>query len=151
MPALEKFVTVAQAVAAFSKDPSTKVGAIAIDRDNNILATGYNGFPRGVQDLDERLKDRATKLRLTSHAEANLVAQAARNGVALKDSTVIITSLPPCTTCTKSLIQAGISEVWFPEIHDEMSKTWLDEWEWSKLMLVEAGVRVGMYSDGINA
>lgn len=147
MPKIENFIAVAKSVAAMSKDQSTKVGAIAIDGDWNILCVGFNGFPRGVSDDPSRYEDKKTKYALISHAEANLVAQAARNGIALKGSTVIITSLPPCSSCTKSLIQAGVREVWFPELHEEMSERWIDEWEWSKLMLVEAGVRIGMYKE----
>ena len=108
MPKIEHFVAVAESVAAMSKDPSSKVGAIAIDDDSNILCVGFNGFPRGVRDTEARYADKPTKYRLVSHAEQNLVAQAARNGIALKGSTVIITSLPPCSSCTKSLIQAGV-------------------------------------------
>lgn len=145
MPKLEHFVAIAEAVANMSKDLSTKVGAVAIDDDGNILCVGYNGFPRGVYDTKARYEDKATKYRLISHAEQNLVAQAARNGIALKGSTVIITSLPPCSSCTKSLIQAGVKQVYFPEPAIGMNKLWLEEWNWSRQMLLEADVSYTMY------
>jgi len=145
MPKLEHFVAIAEAVANMSKDLSTKVGAVAIDDDGNILCVGYNGFPRGVDDAKARYEDKATKYRLISHAEQNLVAQAARNGIALKGSTVIITSLPPCSSCTKSLIQAGVKQVYFPEPAIGMNELWLEEWNWSRQMLIEADVSYTMY------
>lgn len=145
MPKLEHFVAIAEAVANMSKDLSTKVGAVAIDDDGNILCVGYNGFPRGVYDTKARYEDKATKYRLISHAEQNLVAQAARNGIALKGSTVIITSLPPCSSCTKSLIQAGVKQVYFPEPAIGMNELWLEEWNWSRQMLLEADVSYTMY------
>lgn len=145
MPKLEHFVAIAEAVANMSKDPSTKVGAVAIDDDGNILCVGYNGFPRGVDDAKARYEDKVTKLKLVSHAEQNLVAQAARNGIALKGSTVIITSLPPCSSCTKSLIQAGVKQVYFPEPAIGMNELWLEEWNWSRQMLLEAEVSYTMY------
>lgn len=145
MPKLEHFVAIAEAVANMSKDLSTKVGAVAIDDDGNILCVGYNGFPRGVNDAKARYEDKATKYRLISHAEQNLVAQAARNGIALKGSTVIITSLPPCSSCTKSLIQAGVKQVYFPEPAIGMNELWLEEWNWSRQMLIEADVSYTMY------
>ena len=145
MPKLEHFVAIAEAVANMSKDLSTKVGAVAIDDDGNILCVGYNGFPRGVDDAKARYEDKVTKLKLVSHAEQNLVAQAARNGIALKGSTVIITSLPPCSSCTKSLIQAGVKQVYFPEPAIGMNELWLEEWNWSRQMLLEAEVSYTMY------
>ena len=145
MPKLEHFIAVAESIAAMSKDPSTKVGAVAIDDDWNILSVGFNGFPRGVHDWPERYNDKPTKLSLVAHAEQNLVAQAARNGIALKGSTVIITSLPPCSTCAKLLIQAGVKHVYFPEPEVGTNPTWLMEWNISKTMFQEAGVTYQMY------
>ena len=141
---LEGFINIAEAVASMSKD-STKVGAIAIDDDWNILCVGYNGFPRGVDDLPERLAHKETKYAFTNHGEANVVAQAARNGIRLKDSTVIITSLPPCTGCTKLLIQAGVKQIYFPELGVSTGAKWVAEWGVSKQMLIEAGVSYTMY------
>ena len=57
----KKFMVFAEAAATLSKDPSTKVGAVAVNDDGIVVATGYNGFPRGVQDLEERLCERNLK------------------------------------------------------------------------------------------
>lgn len=72
-----KFLELAIAVAdIFSKDPSTKVGAIAVGSAKNQVAIGYNGLPPGLADTDERLTDRELKLALTLHAEENALANA---------------------------------------------------------------------------
>ncbi len=142
---LEGFINIAEAVAAMSKDPSTKVGCLIIDDDWNILSTGWNGFPRGVDDLPDRLNNRDVKRSFTSHAERNAVAQAARNGVALKGGTAIITSLPPCSICAQVLIQAGIKQIYFPEPDVGVSPHWIEEWGISRQMLLEADVSYTMY------
>ena len=135
-----KFWVVADAVAAMSKDPSTKVGAVALDENMNIVATGYNGFPRGVTDTFERYADRDIKLKMVSHAEQNLVAQAAYAGHSLKGSTVVLTSLYPCSSCAKSLIQAGVRRI--ITVDPKSNPRWEDEAKWASLMFYEAGVEI---------
>jgi dCMP deaminase len=139
-----KFISIANTMAAMSKDPSTKVGAVAIDDNGNIISVGYNGFPRGVLDLESRYADKATKYKLISHAEQNLVAQAAYAGHSLKGSTVILSGLYPCSSCAKSLIQAGVKSILAPNMSPE--SRWADEAKWAKLMFDEAGVEVQEYA-----
>lgn len=138
-----KFLPVVQAIAGLSKDPSTKVGAIALDDNRNIVSVGYNGFPRGVKDLPERYNDRPTKYKLISHAEQNLVAQAAFAGKSLAGTTVILSALYPCSSCAKSLIQAGVKRVISP--NPEADPKWAEEAKWAQLMFEEAGVEVWHY------
>ena len=133
-----KFMPVAEAVAALSKDPSTKVGAIALDDNFNIISTGYNGFPRGVDDTADRYNDRPTKYKLIAHGESNLVAQSAYSGQSLKGATVLLTSLFPCSSCAKALIQAGVVRIISPPPNTD--PRWEEESRWAKLMFEEAGV-----------
>ena len=98
--------------------------------------TGYNGFPRGVTDLPERLADRPTKLLLSVHAEANAVATAARSGVPLAGCTAYITH-PPCAACAASLIQSGIRRVVF---QGQLRADWADSEAAGRLLMDEAGV-----------
>lgn len=140
-----RYLKFAEAAATFSKDPSTKVGAVAIDDNFNIIATGYNGPPRGVKDLPERLI-RPTKYFFASHAESNLVAQAAYLGHSLKGATVLLTPLFPCTHCCKMLIQSGVKRVicaYTP------SDRWTEEASYSKIMFDESGVEV-LYVKKVN-
>ena len=102
-----RFLEAARLVASWSKDTSTKVGAIAIGPAKQILAEGYNGLPRGVKDLPERF-DRPQKYDWTLHAEANVVAHAARQ--VLAGSTVYVTHLC-CAQCAALLINAGVKGV----------------------------------------
>lgn len=134
-----KFMAVAEAMMNMSKDPSTKVGAVAIDDDFNVLSVGYNGFPRGVNDSSERLNDRPTKYAITVHAEGNTIAQAARKGVSLKDSTVVVTSLFPCSSCAALMIQAGVKRIITSKVDNER---WNKSSELAEGILEEAGVEV---------
>ena len=106
-----KHLPVVQAIAGMSKDPSTKVGAIAIGKHYSIVSEGLNGFPRGANDLVNERFERPLKYEWTVHAEANLICNAAREGHSLDGTTVLITGLPPCTECSKLLIQAGVHEI----------------------------------------
>ena len=101
------FMNLAHAIKLKSKVPSTQVGAVAVDVDDRILESGYNGLPRHVCDHPYRY-ERPEKYNWVIHAEANLVATAARQ--VLKGSTVYVTHLP-CNNCMGLLIQAGVSTV----------------------------------------
>lgn len=98
-----------------SKDPSSHVGAAIIDPTTMaVLSVGYNGFPMGVKDSEARYANREIRLAFTSHAEANAIYLAARNGTRLNGATIYVTATP-CTGCAKAIIQAGIREVWLPD------------------------------------
>jgi dCMP deaminase len=131
------FFTVAEAMEAMSRDLSTKVGAVALDDDLNVLSTGYNGMPRKVFETEER-KVAPLKYKFTCHAEMNLVSQAARKGVSLQGSTVLITTLHPCTTCSGLLIQAGVKRIIFDK--KKVLVKWEEEEYYARQMLLEAGV-----------
>ena len=108
-----RFLDLATHISEWSKDPSTKVGCVVVGPDREIRSTGFNGFPRGILDSDDRLTDRDLKYPLICHAEENAIMHAARIGLALKGCTAYVT-WPPCTRCARSLIQAGISEIVIP-------------------------------------
>ena len=135
----QRFLDLAKHISAWSKDPSTKVGAVAVF-DRRILATGYNGFPRGVADLPGRLHDRAEKLMRTVHAEANIIAQAARNGVSLNKATVYVWPFLPCSSCCTSLIQAGVTRVVVPDL--PIPDRWEASFKLSQQMFEETGVEL---------
>ena len=116
-----RFVRIAREVASWSKDPSTQVGSIAV-RNRKIIATGYNGFPKTINDDLDRLKDRETKLKFTVHAEKNMIYNAVEHGVKLEGSTVYIWGLPTCEECWKGLVQVGVSRVVMPDIEFESGK-----------------------------
>lgn len=137
-----RFLADAAHFAARSKDPSTQVGAVIV-RGRHILATGYNGFPRGVDDTMDRLNDRASKLLFTVHAEANAMAQCAMHGQSTSGATLYCTH-PPCAGCMRLLIAAGITRVVFPTLDDAFAERWATDLTAADTMAREAGVRVDM-------
>jgi dCMP deaminase len=135
-----RFLALARHIAAWSKDPSTQVGCVVVGPDREIRSTGFNGFPRGIEDTAERLNDRERKYPLACHAEENAIMHAARIGVALKGCIAYVT-WPPCTRCARSLIQAGVGEIAYPA-GLEIPERWRDDFTISSTMLDEAGVLV---------
>lgn len=100
-----RFLALATTIASWSKDPSTKVGAVIVRPDRTIASLGYNGFPRGVSD---HYKDRDHKLLRTVHAELNAILSAREP---LQGCTIYVTPLCPCSNCAAAIIQAGIGRV----------------------------------------
>ena len=132
------FINIAEQVKEKSKDINTKIGTVIVGKDKEILSTGYNSFPRGLNDeLDER-QERPEKYFWFEHGERNAIYNAAENGVSLKDSTIYVIGLPICHDCAKGLIQAGISRVVTPE--QEIPENWQDSITTSISMFKEAGV-----------
>ena len=72
-----RFIELADHIAQWSKDPSTKVGCVIVGEDREIRSTGFNGFPRGIDDDEERLNNRDLKYPLICHAEENAIMHAA--------------------------------------------------------------------------
>ena len=134
-----KFKNILREVALLSKDRNTQVGAIALDDNNNIVSTGYNGFSRGVNDDVEERHQRPEKYRWTSHAEENLVAQAAYMGKSLKDCTILVSSLFACESCARMIIQSGIKKIIAPHVDEG---NWKDSNSVAVTMFKEAGVEV---------
>lgn len=143
MDKLLRYLPDAEAARQRSKDRSTQVGAVVIDDDFNLRISGYNGFPRGVNDNDGDRHERPTKYMWTSHAEENCVAQAARAGVSLRGCTLLVTSLFPCTTCARLIIQAGIRRILAPKT--PQNSRWDYQAGVTLEMLSEAGVEVVYY------
>lgn len=105
-----RFMALAEHIAQWSKDPSTKVGAVIVDKHRRVIGMGYNGFPRGVGDEPSRYADRPTKYKFVVHAEANAILNAS---VPVEDSTLYVT-LAPCHECMKLIIQQGIKAIVSP-------------------------------------
>jgi len=138
-----RFMELALHVAQWSKDPSTKVGAVIVKPDKRIVSVGYNGFPSGVCDHEERYAERAVKYKFVSHAERNALDNVSQD---VKGCTLYST-LQPCPECAKSIIQKGIAEV--VTIVDETRKELLDEFmNYSYIMFEEANLGIYRYNDG---
>ena len=133
-----RYLRLAEEVGTWSKDPSSQIGAVAIGSKGQVLAQGYNGFPRGIKDDEERYNDRETKYKYIVHAEQNLIYNATFNGVNLEGSTIYVTGLPTCSECAKGVIQVGIKRVVMPM--EQIKPQWIESWFRTKKFFEEAGV-----------
>ena len=140
------FLGLAEYISRASKDPSTKVGAVIVNPATNlVLGLGYNGFPRGIEDTEERYNDRELKYKLVVHAEVNAILMAGKGARVGTLYTWPSFMLPPiCTDCCKVAIQAGIKEiVGFIVDEDKLSERqlrWKDSIMLARQMCDEAGI-----------
>ena len=130
----KRFLELAKLVGSWSKDPSTKVGAVIVDSNNRIVSTGYNGFPRGIQDSTEKLLDREQKYDIIVHAEMNAIAFANK---CLKNCTLYTWPFEPCSRCAGMIIQSGIKRV-VSVIHPD--KRWEKSFKTARQLFKESGI-----------
>lgn len=135
----DRYLQLAKHISTWSKDPSRKVGAVAVGSKGQILSQGFNGFPRGIFDADERLNDREVKYRYVVHAEMNVIYNASFSGVSLNDADLYVYGLPVCSECVKGIIQVGIKSVNILTPLDIPTK-WLSSWEDMTKMLEECNI-----------
>lgn len=136
----ERFLDMARLVARWSKDPSTKVGAVIVRPDRTVASVGYNGFPRGTEDYHQALNDRATKLRRTVHAEVNAILTARER---VDGCTLYVTPLHPCANCAGAIIQSGVKAV-VAELAKDPHPDWAEDLKAASRMFKEAGVAVSL-------
>lgn len=139
-----RFLKLAEHISSWSKDPSRKIGAVAVNDDRRILATGYNGFPKGISDNAARLNNREEKYKFVVHAEMNCIYNATHQGVSLNGSTLYVTGLPVCSDCAKGIISAGVKRIVMVQ-DDDVPDIWKEHWERSTEILWEAGVNTHFY------
>ncbi|MGB4984713.1 MAG: dCMP deaminase family protein [Erysipelotrichaceae bacterium] len=132
----EYFMALAFLSAKRSKDPSTQVGAVIVNKEHKVLSIGYNGMPIGCSDDDfpwgREGETNETKYPFVVHAELNAILNARKD---LTDG-IIYVSLFPCNECAKAIIQSGIKEIVY--LSDKYAHT--DSVKASKKMLVASGV-----------
>jgi len=131
----EYFMSIAKMVAKRSTCLRRHVGAILV-KDKRILATGYNGAPRGLRHCEEVgciRQDGAIpsgerhELCRGLHAEQNAIIQAACHGIQIAGATLYCTNRP-CVICSKMIINAGISKIYYEEgYNDPLAAQMLEE------------------------
>jgi len=142
----EYFLNIAEQVKLKSKDKNTQIGAVIVGEDNEILSTGYNSFPRGLDDSKEERQERPEKYFWFEHAERNAIYNAARVGTPTKDSSIYITSGVPCMDCSRGIINSGIKKVYCKRVCTTTNKDMWDEHQKRSIdMLHECGVEVIFY------
>jgi dCMP deaminase len=132
-----KYMNLAKEIASWSKDPSTKVGCIAVGNEGQVLSQGYNGFPRNIEDKAERYNNKQEKYKYVVHAEMNCIYHACLNGISLNNASLFVYGLVICHECAKGIIQVGISNVYG---NDNSSSNWHESHNLTKKLFKEAGV-----------
>ena len=133
-----RMLALAQHIAGWSKDPSTKVGAVIADNRRRIISVGYNGFPAGVRDV--ALEDRDFKYNRVVHAELNALLFARGPVVG---ATLYVWPMPPCSRCAGPIIQAGIARVVSPPVGER----WEESCRIGREMFAQADVVVSEAGD----
>lgn len=138
----EYFKQIAHTVKLKSKDINTQIGAVIVGKDNEIVSTGYNSFPRGINDdLPER-QERPEKYYYFCHAEINAIINAARVGVSTDGCTMYLSCGIPCADCSRGIINAGIRRVVCEPLGVAQTGQWAESIKRSTTMFNEAGVTV---------
>lgn len=144
-----RFMEMAKLISTWSKDRSTQVGVVVV-KDGRIISTGYNGFPRGVNDTIESRHERPAKYQWTEHGDRNALYDAAARGVSLQGCTMYIHSSTvgvefPCCDCARGIIQSGIVRlVTYPPAFQH--ERWGEDCKRAHAMLTEAGVKCDSYA-----
>lgn len=144
------FLDLAKSVSVNSPDPSSKLGAVVIDDLGSVVSYGWNDFPAGVQQLEERWNNRELKYKLVVHAEVNAILKA---GDEARGGTLYVYpgwgSPCMCTGCAKVALTAGITRVVGlirPQDSERLAR-WKDELEVADMMCREAGLEIVTYNE----
>lgn len=138
-----RFLSLAEHISTWSKDPSTKVGCVITRLDKTIAGVGYNGYPRGVPDDDIEEHSRELKYRMMVHAEENALLHCPPP--AAYGGTVYTWPFQPCSRCTTKIIQAGIQRVVSVEPSEGELERWGEDFEVSKKLLEASGTVLDVY------
>lgn len=131
-----RFLQMAKLIGSWSKDPSTKCGAVIVN-EKVMISSGFNGYPSRVLDCEH--DSRELKLSRTIHAEVNAILYAKRD---LINCTLYVTPIPPCDRCATIIAQAGIKRVVIgiePELDIARWQQFIDL---AQDMFVEANIQV---------
>lgn len=142
----EYFLNIAEQVKLKSKDKSTQIGAVIVGRNKEIVSTGYNSFPRGIDDSVIERQERPEKYFWFEHAERNAIYNAALIGASTEGCTMYLSCEVPCADCTRGIINSGIREIVCKQERVTHQDKWLESSQRSLTMLNEAGVKVRYYS-----
>jgi dCMP deaminase len=141
----KKLFKLCEQIALNSPDSSRKIGCIILNSEDNILSFGWNDFPFNVDVNEQRLsKENGEKYHWMCHAEEKTILSCLRSGKDLYHSK-IYTTLFPCSSCARLIIESGIKEVNTFEI-PENDKTYSRSFEVSQIMFNEVGIKVNIFN-----
>jgi dCMP deaminase len=127
-------------VAQWSKDRSRKIGAVII-KDREIVTTGFNGMPRGVNDDVDARHEKPEKYHWFIHAESNAIINAARQGKSTLGADIYV-NLFPCDTCAGFIVQAGIKKFFCDKEPDFNDPKFGEGFKRALIILSEGSVEV---------
>ena len=130
-----------------SKDKYTQIGAVIVGKDGEIVSTGYNSFPHGLDDGLDFRQERPEKYYWFEHAERNAIYNAARIGVSTKGTTMYLSCGLPCADCARGIINSGIKRIFCERVDVTKGELWKESQERSWDMFMETGVKVCFYDD----
>ena len=136
-----RLLRMAKDIASWSKDESTKVGAVITTSDGSPISWGFNGMPMGVDDDVPERNVRPYKYKWMAHAERNAMDLASRADLS---GCVMFVTFSPCTNCAQSIIQRKIKTVVVDSnfTADKMPDRWKEDMSVAAEMLTEAGVHI---------
>ena len=134
----QRFLRMAREVSTWSKDPSTQVGAVLVDPLRRIVGLGYNGFPRGIEDDEQRLLEWEIKYEIVVHAEINAIHNATNTD--LNSCLLYNYPLPPCSRCLSQMIQVGIKYVVSTPPPKDANIRWKDNFKLAQSLMAEVGI-----------
>jgi len=141
----EYFINIAEQVKLKSKDNNTKIGVVLVGKNNEIVSTGYNSFPRGINDGVVERQEKPEKYFWFEHAERNCIYNAARIGVSTLGTTMYMTCGISCADCARAIISAGVEKIILRSGKGAMSPKWQESAERSNQMFKEAGIIVEFF------
>jgi dCMP deaminase len=141
----EYFINIAEQVKLKSKDKRTQIGVVVVGKDNEIVSTGYNSFPRGINDNISDRQERPEKYFWFEHAERNAIYNAARIGVSTLGTTMYMTCGMSCSDCARAIINSGVSKIVLRKGKGAKGNKWNESAKRSMKMFEEAGVIVEYY------
>ena len=130
-----------------SKDENTQIGAVIVGKDKEIVSTGYNSFPRGLQDNIRVAQERPEKYFWFEHAERNAIYNFARIGVSTKGCTMYLSVEYLVQIVLEELLMLVLDEYFVNEELLLKGPHWEENYERSWSMLEEAGINVQFYDD----
>ena len=132
----QRFLALAEHISGWSKDPSTKMGAVIVAPNGSVVSVGYNGFAKGVWDTEERYNNRDTKYKMIVHCERNAIIFSQRD---LNGCTLYTWPFMSCAPCAGMVIQSGITCCVAPK---NDNPRWLEDFALTKQMFDEAMVKL---------
>ena len=144
----EYFINLCNVIKDKSKDESTQIGSIIVGSDNQIISSGYNSFPRGIDVSIKERQERPEKYYWFSHSDTNAIINCALNGVSTKGSRIYMSYGIPCPDCARNIINAGITEVICRKDQSVMNNPakWEEMAKRSKEMFDEVGIKLRFYN-----